>query len=73
MQIIRYLNIAEIQEARNVVSKLSDKALEEIYTEAVDFKVMYHLAYERLLNELNRRKDLQFNKEDSETLEKSFP
>jgi len=66
MHIIKFLNIAEIKQSEPMLKDLKLKTLQDLYCECVNMKKTFPLAYSRLSNELNRRKDEQIHKVDSE-------
>lgn len=61
MLILRKIHEFSVDEAQELVSNLSKNNLEDLYCESVEYKKQLPLAYERLSNEMNKRKDLQIN------------
>lgn len=62
------INLLSAYEGSQVCKHLSDVHLEQLYCEVVNHKKKFKRAYEHLLNELNRRKDIQINGELEEII-----
>ena len=66
--IFEQINPLSAYEGSQVCKDLSDVHLEQLYCEIVNHKKKFKRAYEHLLNELNRRKDIQINGEVEEII-----
>ena len=62
-KILETLHCMTIQQAEKFLPGLKNSTIEELYDEAIYFKKELPVAYDRLSNELNRRKSEQLEKE----------
>jgi len=58
-KVLQKIHQMSIQEVQRFLPSLENGTIESLYWDAVDYKKVFPLAYERLLNELNRRKTQQ--------------
>lgn len=66
MVLIKYFETLPQHDAENILAKLSDKKLERVYIEAVDYQNQYTHSFLLIDNELIRRKSESIEKSDSE-------
>jgi len=70
--IINFLNVADIKKSEAMLSSMENRKLQEVYCECVNIKKTHKLAYDRLSNELNKRKDKQIQKKELKLEEELF-
>lgn len=69
LHLIVFLEKCTFQESIKVFKNISNKKLEYLYTDAVDFKYQFEKAFTKISNEYSKRLDIEFIEYESEQFE----